>query len=367
MLLTITFFAVYLGLSLFRTVEELRPTLLDEFNLLVKVQLLFWRARHAVNLAPMLCILFIIAQMHSLHMETKLPDWAEIAMHVAAWAVTFQVIASIALPLIDRNAYILPGPVQGQVILVMSITRLRIIGDLIRYIPLLLMCGGASAVVSAIYYMMPDGQEAAHLSSTATCSISLTTLYFAVFTLVFVGQSVVDRLPESSGAKRFITVLDAGQRTVMFAPMLCLLFIAALLRAQQLTRTKGGHIPRGAGPQKWVQDGMFFSTGAVFVQVLTAYITTSLLGPGFGPATDDMQNTNDEQHAPRSTSADPQVPSSDNKRTISPNRAVSVALEIFKFLCLIAMYGGAVAVMVGIVVMTPETLPPYARGVVKSL
>ena len=28
-------------------------------------------------------------------------------------------------------------------------------------------------------------------------------------------------------------------------------------------------------------------------------------------------------------------------------------------LCLLAMYGGVVTVMVGIVIMTPETLPPY--------
>jgi len=360
MMLTTTFFVIYLGLSLFRTVEELRPSLLDDFNVLVKVQLLFWRARHTVNLAPMLGILFIVAQLHSLRMDTQVPLWAQTAMQIAAGAVTFQVVASIILPLIDRNAYILPGPVQGQIILVMSIAPLRIVGDLMRYIPLLLMYGGAAAVVVSMH-SMTEGQ-AKQLSSTANCTIALTTLYFAVFTLVFVAQTVVDRLPESNGAKRVITVLDAGQRTVMFAPMLCVLFIAAMLRATQLTRTVDGRIPVRAGPQKWVQDGMYFATAAVFVQVLTAYLTTTFLGPGFGPPTDAMDR--DDLHAPTSTSTDPQVPSSssDNKRSLSPNRAVGMALEVFKFLCLVAMYGGAVAVMIGIVVMTPETLPPYQEG-----
>merc|ERR1719223_906290 len=202
MMLTTTFFVIYLGLSLFRTVEELRPSLLDDFNVLVKVQLLFWRARHTVNLAPMLGILFIVAQLHSLRMDTQVPLWAQTAMQIAAGAVTFQVVASIALPLIDRNAYILPGPVQGQIILVMSIHPLRIVGDLMRYIPLLMIYGGASAVVAGVFLAKaPDGQATPGISATMRCVISLTTMYFAVFTAVYVAQSVMDRLPDGRAAK----------------------------------------------------------------------------------------------------------------------------------------------------------------------
>merc|ERR1719487_289079 len=251
MTLTTTFFVIYLGLSLFRTAEELRPSLTDEINIFVKVQLLFWRARHAVNLAPMLCILFIIVRMRALQIDPTSgdpPSWAQVGMHFCAGAMVFQVGASIILPLIDRNAYILPGPVQGQIILVMSVTSLKILGHLIRYIPLLCMYGGASVVVASIFLMeAPKGEVTPEISATTSCIIALTTLYFAVFTAVYVAQTILECLRENSGAKRIVTVLDAGQRTVLFAPMLCVLLIGARMRALQLTRTVDGKVPAGAG------------------------------------------------------------------------------------------------------------------------
>jgi len=365
MILTTTFFAIYLGLCLFRSVEELRPRLLDDFNTLVKVQLLFWRARHAVNLAPMLCVLFIVARMRALQMDPKHgnpPTYAQVGMYCAAGAMVFQVVMSIALPLIDRNAYILPGPVQGQIILVMSIHPLRIVGDLMRYIPLLMIYGGASAVVAGVFLAKaPDGQATPGISATMRCVISLTTMYFAVFTAVYVAQSVMDRLPDGRAAKTVLTVLDAGQRTVMLAPMLCILFIAARMRALQLTRTVDGNIPSGAGPQKWVQDGMYFATGAMFLQVLMGYLGTLFLGPGF---VSEEGAQKEDPHEPKSTTQDAnelRAPSSGDtdKRLISPGWAAGAAVNVVSFICLIGLYGGVVAVMVGTVTMTPETLPPY--------
>merc|ERR1719482_925628 len=101
-------------------------------------------------MAPMLCVLFIVTRMRALQMDPKNgnpPYYAQVGMYCCTGAMVFQVGASIILPLIDRNAYILPGPVQGQIILVMSVTSLKILGHLIRYIPLLCMYGGASVVV----------------------------------------------------------------------------------------------------------------------------------------------------------------------------------------------------------------------------
>jgi hypothetical protein len=370
MALTITFFAIYLGLCLFRTVEEIKPRVFDEVNLLVKVQLLFWRARHAVNLAPMLCVLFIVARMRALQMDPKNgnPLWyAQAGMYCCSCAMIIQVVASIALPLIDRNAYIKPGPVQGQIVLVMSMRSLSIIGDLIRYIPLLCIYGGAGAIVAGVFLQKaPAGQTTPEISATMRCVIGLTSLYFGVFTAVYLAQTFMDHLPDATRAKRAVTVLDAGQRTVMLAPMLCILFIAARMRALQLTRTVDGKIPPSAGPQKWVQDGMYFATGAVFMQVLMAYLGTAFLGPGFTPSEDAQK---EDPHEPKSTSQEQETKSpAGDKRVITPGWAVGVALKIVEFICLFGLYGGLVTVMVGTVIMTPETLPPYHKspGVVES-
>lgn len=372
MMLTTTFFVIYLGLSLFRTVEELRPSLLNKINTLVKVQLLFWRARHSVNLAPMLCILFIVARMRALQMDPKNgnpPSWAQQAMYLCSGAIVVQVVASIALPLIDKDAHTRPGPVQGQIILVMSTSALRIVGDLMRYIPLLCVYGGAAAVAVSLFVMeAPGGQAAPKISVTTSCVVALSSLYLLVFAVVFIAQTVVERLPVSRASNQVITVLDAGQRTVMFAPMLCLLFIATRMRALQLTRTTDGKSPPGAGPQKWVQDGMYLATGSVILQVLIAYLTTAFLGPGFSVA-DEIPEDKDELHAPRSTDNIAADSEPTDKRSISAHWAVGASLNVVKSLCLFAMYGGAVTVMVGIVSMTPETLPPYheAHGVIERI
>merc|ERR1719161_1829527 len=182
-----------------------------------------------------------------------------------------------------------------------------------------------------------------------------------VYTALYIAQTGMECFRDNAGAKRLVTVFDAGQRTVMFAPMLCVLFIAARMRALQLTRTVNGKVPPGAGPQPWVQQAMYLATGAVFWQVLMAYITTTILGPGF--TSDAEKEQRDDAHAPGSLNND-ELQLTDHlepldKRSVSPSWAVAVALDIFKYLCLLAMYGGAVTVMVGIVVMTPETLPPH--------
>jgi len=371
MMLTTTFFVIYLGLSLFRTVEDLRPSLLNKINTLVKVQLLFWRARHSVNLAPMLCILFIVARMRAQQMDPKNgnpPAWAQQAMYLCSGAIVVQVLASIALPLIDKDAQTRPGPVQGQIILVMSTPALRIVGDVMRYIPLLCVYGGAAAVAASFFVVeAPEGQATPKISATTSCVVALSSLYLAVFAVVFIAQTVVERLPESRASNQMITVLDAGQRTVMFAPMICLLFIATRMRALQLTRTADGKSPPGAGPQKWVQDGMYLATGSVILQVLIAYLTTAFLGPGFSVA-DEIPDDRDDLHAPRSTENVTDSEPTD-KRSISAHWAVGASLSVVKTLCLFAMYGGAVTVMVGIVSMTPETLPPYheAHGVIERI
>jgi len=289
-------------------------------------------------------------------------------MYLCSGAIVVQVVASIALPLIDKDAQTRPGPVQGQIILVMSTSALRIVGDIMRYIPLLCVYGGAAAVAASFFVMeAPGGQATAKISATTSCVVVLSSLYLVVFAVVFIAQTVIERLPVTRASDKVITILDAGQRTVMFAPMLCLLFIATRMRALQLTRTTDGKSPPGAGPQKWVQDGMYLATGSVILQVILAYLTTAFLGPGFSVA-DESPDDRDELHAPRSTEnvTDSEPP---DKRSISAHWAVGASLNVVKTLCLFAMYGGAVTVMVGIVSMTPETLPPYheAHGVIERI
>merc|ERR1719161_3508591 len=120
-----------------------------------------------------------------------------------------------------------------------------------------------------------------------------------------------------------IGVFEAGQKTVMFAPMLSMLFIGARMRALQLTKAADGTIPPSAGPQPWAQQAMFLATWSVLVQLIMAMIVPILTGTG-APEMDKDGNV---------------------KTPAGTNKFIAIALDIIKYLCLISMYGGACVVV----------------------
>merc|ERR1719377_454531 len=125
--------------------------------------------------------------------------------------------------------------------------------------------------------------------------MNLTVQYFFIYLMLFicitVKQFTHGNVPCLNVA---IGVFEAGQKTVMFAPMLSILFIAARMRALQLTTATDGTIPPGAGPQRWAQDGMFLSTWSVLVQVIMCMIVPILTGSG-KPEMDDDGNVKTPQ------------------------------------------------------------------------
>merc|ERR1719478_127060 len=136
-----------------------------------------------------------------------------------------------------------------------------------------------------------------------------------------------------------IGICEAAQKTVMFAPMLSMLFIGARMRALQLCKATDGTIPPGAGPQPWAQEGMFLSTWSVLVQVIMVILVPVALGGGKSPEVDEEGNV---------------------KTPAGAGQAIGIFLSLIRYMCLISMYGGVVAVMHAVYTMTPEKLPPYA-------
>jgi len=188
----------------------------------------------------------------------------------------------------------------------------------------------------------------------------LTVQYFTIYLLLFIAitvkqfagdkreeinQQARGRLSEENRSKTFdlfgfiIGVLEAGRQTVMFAPMLSMLFIGARMRALQLTKATDGTIPPSAGPQPWAQQAMFLCSWSVFVQLIMAMIVPILTGTG-KPEMDKDGNV----ITPAGTS-----------------KVVAIILDVIKYLCLISMYGGACVIVYAVYTMTPESLPPYCE------
>merc|ERR1719162_2125839 len=232
------------------------------------------------------------------------------------------------------------GASEGDVVFEMENATVGIIVMAIRWICLIALYGGFTAVIYSIFVIEhpTDVSLTPPISPAMQCTINLTVQYFFIYLCLWVCITAQQFLGSSPFWDKTIAIFDAGRATVMFAPMLSMLFIGARMRALQLTKATDGTIPITAGPQTWVQDGMYLATWSVLVQLIMAILVPICTGTG-----------------------KPEMDHSGNVKTPEgTGKYAGYAIETIRYLCLLAMYGGIVTVMVGVYLMTPETLPPYS-------
>jgi len=356
------FFMVYLLVAVTKTCFELFSSLRSSPGLL-KLEASATSAKMTVNFAPMLCILFVGARMRALQIDPKHGNpqpWAQNCFFFCTFSILIQALLCILIPFMARGEC-KRGACEGDVSFVMENPTLGAVMTAVRYVCLLALYGGACAVVYSVHVIQhPDEpQKTPPVSPAMQCVIALTIQYFVIYTALFVcitvksfssGQvftsddeeATVMRYESSSSfskaMSKAIGIFDAARSTVMFAPMLSILFVGARMRALQLAKDENGSIPRNAGPQKWVQDAMFVATWAVFVQLIMTMLVSMLTGAT--PESDQDGNV--------------KVPASVNKQ-------VAITVEIVRYLTMICMYVGATAVVVGLFTMTPQKVQPYSN------
>jgi len=334
--LSVQFFLVYLVVAIVRTMIQLGgPT---PFK--TKLEGVFKMAKFTVNFAPMLCILFIGARMRALQIDPKHGNpqkWAQNCFFLCTYSVLIQTLLVIILPLI-MDCRCKQGDSEGDVVFEGLNSTVNLAITVIRYIALLALYGGFSAVVVSIFLIKneKDPSLTPPISPAMQCVINLTVQYFFVYLCLFV---FITLKQFTGGFSVVIALFEAGQKTVMFAPMLSILFVGARMRALQLTKATDGTIPPSAGPQTWAQQAMFLATWSVLVQLIMVLVIPLFVGGGGKPEVDEDGNL---------------IPPP------GTNYMVAIVLSVIRYLCLISMYGGAVTVMVAVYSMAPERLPPYA-------
>jgi hypothetical protein len=338
--LTTQFFVIYLGLAISRTLTQFQGTT----PALKKLSGSFELAAFTVNMAPMLCVLFIGARMRALQIDPKFGNpqaWAQNCFFLCAYSVLFQAVLCVALPWISSEIVCKKGQFEGDVVFEGLSGHGATLLTTIRYLALLSLYGGFTAVMYSIFVIenKVDASLTPPLSPAMACVMGLTLQYFTVYLALFVANTVrtFTSGAVAKGAARTQKICEAARGTVMFAPMLSVLFIGARMRALQLTKATDGTVPAGAGPMQWMQDNMYFATWAVLIQ-LVLVIALDLY---YGEAELDADGN---AKAPKSASP-----------------LVGHSLNAVRYLCMAAMYGGSCAVIYGVAVMTPETLPPYAK------
>jgi len=183
--------------------------------------------------------------------------------------------------------------------------------------------------------MWADGPPA--VSPALQCTMNLTIQFFAIFLLLMICKTVHDFC---HGMAWFIAMKDkfeAAENTLMnaattvfMAPMLCILFIAARMRALQID-------PKTGAPQPWAQMCFYICTYCLLVCTLL-----TLLPPFLGKPERD------------STGA----------CSYKMSGAIGGIVTACRFLALLGVYGGFTAVCVSVYIIehpvNPALTPPIS-------
>jgi len=359
MILVTTFFVVYLTRTINRIILDLQPEPKTPKTpksspkepksprarevLGVKLNWIFTHAQESVSLTPMLCVLFIAIRMRALQVnpQTGNPQiWARHCMVASVVILIIKVLAVIILPLCDaKTSAGKLGTGIGEEMFPFKRRALRITAAIIKHGSMLLIIACAVAIRAGIFLIQsPEGPDKTpHVSPAVLNVITLCDLFFLAHAVIYIMQTLTDAFPAKKLVHLIAGIAEAGHKAVMYAPMLAVLYLGCRMRALQLTRTIDGEVPPTAGPQFWAQEAMYVATFALLVRMLCSYLDAALRGSG---------NT-----IPQDFSETTQLRDSDK---------MSIAVVIGNYVSLFVMYTAAIVIMVGIFLMTPETLPPYS-------
>merc|ERR1719420_1044129 len=270
--LALQYFLVYTILAIIRTVNNFTA------QSYLGIQKIFETAATTVTYAPMLSVLFLGVRMRAIQLSQgqtekyQLPQpWVQQAMYICTYAVLAQVILVLMMPVFtgewdvktdaDGNldtSSMQTGGIMGTVI------------SVVRYIVMAALYGGFIVICYGAFVMKGPkeiwGEEGAPpVSPAVACTMNLATQFF----LVYLGVALIKTTIELGGSSPFLVKMQGlftlAKFTVNFAPMLCILFVGARMRALQMD-------PKHGNPQKWAQNCFYMCTYSVMIQTLLVII-----------------------------------------------------------------------------------------------
>lgn len=241
-----------------------------------------------VNFAPMLCVLFLAVRLRAIQLtqgQTErygLPqDWCQVGMAICTAAVFWQLILLLVTscctgqaPSTDYDGN-LEHPRGGNKCCVYTV-------QFFRFLLMFCLYGGFTVVCLGLIFMRspkevyPDG--APPVSVTAQCVITLSVQYFFVY-LILALLRTYNQIKGFSRTKAS-DLFQVAAYTVNFAPMLCILFVLARMRALQLD-------PETGKPQLWAEVCFWICTGSMNLQTFFVLVVPTLLGGQASPGTSE--------------------------------------------------------------------------------
>mmetsp|Transcript_16521 Transcript_16521/g.28886 ORF Transcript_16521/g.28886 Transcript_16521/m.28886 type:complete len:543 (+) Transcript_16521:56-1684(+) len=236
----------------------------------------------SLQFSPMLCVLFVGIALRAVQLNLEPELWAMIAMYATTFAMLLQAARDTMRTVTrkgrteDRPQQLLAdeaaGPVRaapgmeqddGADASFWSATTLCIyVGT-----ALIMVCVFAmepkplSILIPSGSSSSPSGKvESQHPISTAMrCVMSLTVVYFTAYLVLMAGS-----LTKGVFGRWASHAASSVQRSLAFAPMLCVMMIGVRLRAMQIGERD---------PPRWAQVSMVIATVAVVTQVACSMLS----------------------------------------------------------------------------------------------
>jgi len=289
----------------------------------------------AVNLAPMLCILFIAARMRALQMDPRRgrpQRWAEACFYVCVGSVIAQTLLIIVAKILGARQSSDPFITARASEDARTSPQMLVLG--LSYLAMTVTFGACSVVMCSIFLLEAEkGGKTPPLSPAMFCVLFLVALYLVVFLCVFLAQVAADASKQSSpqqespraeNLQRVLAKCKSAENTVKLAPMLAVLFVAARMRALQMSNQKGS-------PQCWSQDAMYMASLAVFLQLCV------VIASGATASTVEV-----DQDGTLLTTRVKYLPG-------------RIFLECLKATTFLMLFGGVFAIVASILTIRPET------------
>jgi len=323
MILSCQFFIVYGGIQIARSWTQftgIAP------NFTSKVENALMTATACQNFAPMLAVLFIGARMRALNMDPvngNPQKWAQNCFFMCTYALLAQTCFSVAVPLVLQGEAKV-GKCEGDMEYTVENKLFGTVLAIGRYVMMICLYIGAGCVIYSIFTIEhPKGpQYTIPISPTIQCVINLTFQFFFVYIWIWAAITV----KEFTGFEwaLMMQTMENAKGVVFFCPMLAILFVGTRMRALMLTNWRGS-------PQGWCQDGMYMATWSLLIQFVMVLVT------------------------PCATGVPAQVDEDGNIKWEPENKILFYCVVAIRILGFVLLYGGVIAVIVGVYTMTPET------------
>mmetsp|Transcript_119007 Transcript_119007/g.210398 ORF Transcript_119007/g.210398 Transcript_119007/m.210398 type:complete len:990 (-) Transcript_119007:59-3028(-) len=243
-----------------------------------------------VYYAPMLCVLFLGAQLRALQITAGKggpQDWAEVAMEASAWCLLVQTLLVLATSLITRDEQD-SGSESASLIGLFTLLRyVSLIGLYVGFtvvcVAVLLMDARSLGAKPVDLWDNPTTAETEYsppVSVAMTCIMTLTVFFFTVHLahallwscVELAGGPASPRAGSSAGRLRTFVVnfekcLRLCMSAVDLAPILCALLIAVRMRALQLE-------PKYGRPQSWVEACFYVIVACLISQPVLIVLLT---------------------------------------------------------------------------------------------